>query len=109
MGTKQRASILATLAIGGLACGASKGPGGPGGSGFPAMPVKLATIAVAPVPETSTYVAVLRSRKSITLQPQVEGQVRKIYVRSGDVVNAGDALMDIDPSRQVAAVSSGEA
>jgi RND family efflux transporter MFP subunit len=74
-----------------------------------AMPVKLAIIAVAPVPETSTYVAVLRSRKSITLQPQVEGQVHKILVSSGDQVNAGDALMDIDPSRQQAAVNSGEA
>ncbi len=109
MGTNHRVSILAILSMGGLACGDPKGPGGPGGPGFMAMPVKLATISVAPVPETSTYVAVLRSRKSITLQPQVEGQVRKIYVRSGDVVNAGDALMDIDPSRQVAAVSSGEA
>jgi RND family efflux transporter MFP subunit len=109
MGIRRGAPIL-PLAILGLACGGgSKGVGGPGGPGFMAVPVKLATIAVKPIPETSTYVAVLRSRKSITIQPQVQGQVHKIYVHSGDVLSAGDPLMEIDPSRQVAALNSGEA
>jgi RND family efflux transporter MFP subunit len=110
MGVGRGASlVLLWASLGGACGGGSKGPGGPGGMAGMAMPVKVATVGVSPIPETSTYVAVLRSRKSITLQPQVEGQVHKILVRSGDQVNAGDALMEIDPSRQQAAVNSGEA
>jgi RND family efflux transporter MFP subunit len=110
MGVGRTASfLLLSVSLASACGGAAKNAGGPGGMAGMAMPVKVATVTVAPIPETSSYVAVLRSRKSITLQPQVEGQVHKIFVRSGDQVNAGDALMDIDPSRQEAAVNSGNA
>jgi RND family efflux transporter MFP subunit len=40
--------------------------------------------------------------------PQVEGQVTKIYVHSGEMVKDGVALMEIDPLKQQATVKSQE-
>ena len=71
-----------------------------------AMPVQIATIALQPVPQTSDYVATIKSRRSATLQPQVDGRLTQIKVRSGDHVRAGQALMEIDPQHQVAMVES---
>ncbi len=79
------------------------------GSAPAPVAVTLAEVAAAPVLDTSEYVATLRSRRSITLQPQTDGQIRRIFVRSGDTVKAGDVLMQIDASRQEAALRSQEA
>ena len=73
------------------------------------MPVKMVTIQPAPVKDVSEYVATLRSRHSTTLSPQVEGQITHIFVKSGDRVKAGAALMQIDPLKQAASVVSQEA
>jgi RND family efflux transporter MFP subunit len=43
------------------------------------------------------------------LNPQVEGQVTHIFVKSGDRVKAGAPLMEIDPLKQQATLSSQEA
>jgi RND family efflux transporter MFP subunit len=40
------------------------------------------------------------------MQPQVDGNLVKIFVKSGDVVKAGQVLMRIDPLKQVATVQS---
>jgi len=40
------------------------------------------------------------------LQPQVDGRLTQIRVRSGDHVHSGQALMEIDPQHQSAAVES---
>ena len=40
------------------------------------------------------------------MQPQVEGNLTRIFVKSGDVVKAGQLLMQIDPLKQSAAVLS---
>jgi RND family efflux transporter MFP subunit len=58
------------------------------------------------VPQTSEYVATIKSRRSATLQPQVDGRLTQIHVRSGDHVKAGQTLMNIDPQHQAAAVES---
>lgn len=75
----------------------------------PATPVKMVTIQPAPLKDVSEYVATLRSRHSTTLSPQVEGQITQIYVQSGDRVQAGKPLMQIDPLKQAASVVSQEA
>jgi RND family efflux transporter MFP subunit len=69
-----------------------------------AMPVKVAPVTLAPVPSTDTYVATIKSRRSATMQPQVDGNLTRIFVKSGDVVKAGQVLMQIDPLKQVATV-----
>jgi RND family efflux transporter MFP subunit len=88
------------------ATGCQKKPVAPAAGGMQAMPVQTATVTLAPVPQSSEYVATIKSRRSATLQPQVDGRLTQIRVRSGDHVSAGQALMDIDPQHQVATVES---
>jgi RND family efflux transporter MFP subunit len=70
------------------------------------MPVQVAPVTLSPVPNSDTYVATIKSRRSSTMQPQVDGNLVKIFVKSGDVVKAGQVLMRIDPLKQVASVQS---
>jgi RND family efflux transporter MFP subunit len=69
-----------------------------------AMPVMVAPVSFSPVPVGDTYVATIKSRRSATLQPQVDGTLTKIYVTSGQAVKQGQLLMQIDPLKQVATV-----
>ncbi len=68
------------------------------------MPVQVAPVTLTAVPNTDTYVATIKSRRSATMQPQVDGNLIRILVKSGDVVKAGQVLMTIDPLKQQATV-----
>jgi len=70
------------------------------------MPVQVAQVTLSPVPNSDTYVATIKSRRSATMQPQVDGNLVKIFVKSGDLVKAGQVLMRIDPLKQLATVQS---
>jgi RND family efflux transporter MFP subunit len=76
---------------------------------MPPMPVKVAAMTPTAVDDSSEYVATVKSFASTVVKPQVDGNVTKIYVRSGERVKTGAPLMQIDPRRQQAAVSSQEA
>jgi len=93
----------------GVACkggdAANGGPGGPGGG----MPVKTESVQTKTVPDYTEYIATLQARGSAILQPDVEGQITRIFVHSGERVKAGQQLLIIDPRRQEATVSSQEA
>jgi RND family efflux transporter MFP subunit len=78
----------------------------PAGAGMQGMPVQTATVTLAPVPQSSEYVATIKSRRSATLQPQVDGRLTEIRVRSGDHVKSGQPMMSIDPLHQQASVDS---
>lgn len=69
-----------------------------------ALPVKTVTISLAPVPLVDEYVATIKSRRSASIQPQVDGSLTRILVKSGDHVRAGQVLMTIDPLKQQATV-----
>lgn len=73
---------------------------------MPPMPVKVAVLKPSPIDESSEYVASVRSLSSTTIRPQVDGFVTKIYVKSGDKVAKGTPLLQIDPRRQQATVTS---
>jgi len=73
------------------------------------LPVQTATVALSPVPQSSEYVATIKSRRSATLQPQVDGRLTDIRVRSGDHVQSGQLMMSIDPLHQRASVDSARA
>jgi len=75
----------------------------------PAMPVKVRKADPQPVPQFTEYIATLKSRSSATLKPEVEGQITRIIVKSGDHVEAGAPLLEIDPRKQEATVNSQEA
>jgi RND family efflux transporter MFP subunit len=46
----------------------------------------------------------VKSRRSASIQPQVDGSLTQILVRSGDHVHVGQVLMTIDPLKQQATV-----
>jgi multidrug efflux pump subunit AcrA (membrane-fusion protein) len=100
-------ALTLTAAAGGLGCGGEHNA--PGGGAMPPMPVKIATAATVDVDDFSDYLASIRSRRSIEVRPQVEGHVAKILVRPGDRVAELTPLLQIDPSKQQAAVSSASA
>lgn len=91
-------------AIAGLLAGC----GGSGGAPHPppAMPVKIETVRAVSLRDATDYVATLRSRQSVQVQPLVEGHISKILVSSGQDVQPRTELIQIDPSRQQAAVNS---
>ncbi len=98
---------LALLAVFGTACssGAAKGDAP---QEMPSIPVKIEVARAVSVSDTTEYVATLKSRDAAILMPQVEGQIISIYVRSGDRVKRGTVLMEIDPLKQQATVTSQE-
>ena len=99
---------VAWLAAGSVACNRPEAQGAPGAGGMPPTQVKTVTLAPKPVPQSSEFIAVVRSLRSTTVQPQVEGLVRRIFVKAGDRVRVGDPLVQIDPEKQRASVSAQE-
>ena len=95
------APLLAVVIVVASCGGRQAAHGGP-----PAMPVEVVTLAERPVEQTTEFVGIVKSRRSATVQPQVEGFVTCILVRSGARVAPGKALLEIDPRMQEAAVSS---
>jgi RND family efflux transporter MFP subunit len=73
---------------------------------MPPMPVQAVTLTEKPVDQVTDFIATVKSRRSTTIQPQVEGFITRIAVRSGDRVRAGAVLVEIDSGRQQAAVAS---
>jgi RND family efflux transporter MFP subunit len=98
-------ALLFALALSGCSRASDAAPP----SGPPPVPVQIAEVEPAQLREVSEYVSTLRSRRSVRVQPQVEGWVTAIAVRSGDRVRRGALLMRIDARRQVAAVRGQEA
>jgi RND family efflux transporter MFP subunit len=99
------------LAAAGCTGGAQEGgaaAGGPGGRGGPpmAMPVEIVTLAEKPMEQIGDFVATVKSRRSTTIQPQVEGFLTRIHVKSGDRVEPGRILFEVDASSQEAAVAA---
>jgi RND family efflux transporter MFP subunit len=70
------------------------------------MPVQVQPVSLSSVPSSDTYVSTIKSLRSATLQPQVDGNLTRILVKSGDAVKAGQVLMQIDPLKQVASVQA---
>jgi RND family efflux transporter MFP subunit len=96
--------ILAGLAASG--CQKKPEAAAPGGGGPQALPVQTVTVTMAPVAQSSEYVATIKSRRSTELLPQISGQLTEIRVHSGDHVKSGELLMEIDARQQRAMVDS---
>jgi RND family efflux transporter MFP subunit len=76
---------------------------------MPPVGVGVQQLANKPVVITSEYIAVIKSRRSSDVRPQVEGVITDIFAKSGDRVTAGKPLLQIDASKQQATVESDEA
>ncbi len=93
-------------ALGATGCqknAAAPAPAGPGGQG---LPVQTATVEMSPVPQSSEYVATIKSRRSTSITPQVSGVLTEIQVHSGDRVKAGQRMLEIDSRQQQATVNA---
>jgi RND family efflux transporter MFP subunit len=102
-----RAVLGLALIVASAGCGndgAPAGAPGPGGAAM-AMGVEAIPLTAKPVERTSEYIATVRSRRSTTIQPQVEGFVTRINTQPGQRVRTGAVLMEIDSGRQQAAVA----
>jgi RND family efflux transporter MFP subunit len=104
--TLKRFFGLSSLVLMGLATSGCQKKQAAAPPAMQAMPVQTVAVTLAPVPQSSEYVATIKSRRSATLQPQVDGRLTQILVRSGDHVKSGQVLMTIDPQHQMAAVES---
>lgn len=89
--------------------GAAPPPGAGPGEARPPAAVKIVTLAPKPIDQSSEFIATLRSLRSTTVQPDVEGLVTRIFVKSGDRVRVRTPLVQIDPDKQQASVRSTEA
>src|SRR5712691_10207019 len=104
------AALLLTLAAGALDYGCQKSAADNAvGAGAAAIPVQVQIAPAVKIPDTTEYLSILKSRHSAAINPQVEGQITRIFVKSGDHVEAGTPLLQIDPLKQEATVNSQEA
>ena len=102
-------SVLALCAACGGAGGAAPAAGGPRGRGAaPAVGVGIVTLQPKPIEDGSEFIATVRSLHSTTINPQVEGVLTKIFVKSGDNVTAGTPLAQIDPEKQAQTLRNAE-
>jgi RND family efflux transporter MFP subunit len=87
--------------------GAAPGPaaGGAGRGGGPAG-VKIVALETKPLEDASEFISTVRSLHSMTVQPQVEGRITKIFVKSGDVVKPGAPLLQLDADKQAQTVGN---
>jgi len=97
--------LLAALAAG---CGDKSAPSTASAAGG-AMTVQFQVAETKQIPDASEFLSVVKSRHSSAIKPQVEGKIIKIFVKSGDHVMQGEPLLQIDPLKQEATVSSQEA
>lgn len=97
-------ALLSVLVVVGCQQGTQKAP--QAAAGMQAMPVKTVAVSLQPVAQSSEYMATVKSRRSATILPQVNGILTKILVHSGQHVKAGQVLMEIDPRQQQATVAS---
>ncbi len=99
--------IAAAVVLSG--CGRNSGQASAAPAGPQALPVKTVKAEAQSVGQYTEYVSTLKSRNSSVLQPEVEGQITRIMVSSGDRVEPGQPLLEIDPRKQEATVHSQEA
>lgn len=83
--------------------GGAGGPGGPGGGfgggrrGGPASTVAVATATQADLPVIIEALGTVKPAATVTVRPQVSGVITQVMFREGQMVRAGQPLVQIDP------------
>ncbi|MBZ0185728.1 MAG: efflux RND transporter periplasmic adaptor subunit [Candidatus Obscuribacterales bacterium] len=72
----------------------------------PVTKVDISKVTTKPQAEKSEFIGTVRSRKSVTISPNVSGHIEDIRVSAGQLVHAGDVLMSIDSRMQSAATDA---
>ena len=99
--------LLVVLMFMAAACRQNEPPAS-AAAAFPPTDVQTVTLQPKPTPNVSDFVATVRSLRSMTVQPQVDGFVRQIFVKAGDRVASGAPLVQIDPDRPQATLHTTE-
>ncbi len=102
-------ALLLVLGAGVFEFGCQKSAAENPAAAAPAIPVQVQIATAVKIPETTEYLSLLKSRHSAAINPQVEGLITRIFVKSGERVAAGTPLLQIDPLRQEAVLNSQEA
>ncbi|MBE9170400.1 efflux RND transporter periplasmic adaptor subunit [Pleurocapsales cyanobacterium LEGE 06147] len=74
-----------------------------------AIPVKLQTLETATVIDSSEYVGILEARGRVSLSPQINGRILRIFVQQGDTVKQGQPIAELEPTQQQEQVNAATA
>ncbi|MGF1567890.1 MAG: efflux RND transporter periplasmic adaptor subunit [Nodosilinea sp.] len=97
--------LTLTVSVLAAACGSRQPQAGPP----PAVPVKLQVLQPGTFEDSSEFVGALEAETRVELKPQVDGRISQIYVASGDPVNPGQNIFQIDPTQSQAEMSGAQA
>ncbi len=98
----------AAIAAAALLSGCGDGGNGDGGAA-PATVVVTATVAPVEWRDTIEALGTARANESVTLTAKVSETVRKVAFDSGDVVRAGDVIVDLSSGAQLAGLEEARA
>jgi len=97
------ASLISAAAALLLACGKDRPPSSA------AVPVTVAAVGLQPVPFELVAVGTVEPIQTVTIQPQVSGQLNRVSFREGDEVGRGQVLFQIDSRPFAAALAQAQA
>jgi len=101
--------VVLLLSVTVAACRGQQSASGAAAAAPPPSTVKLLTLEQKPIEQASEFIATIRSLRSTTIQPEVDGLITRIFVKSGDHVREGAPLVQINAAKQQATVNSTEA
>ncbi len=58
--------------------------------------VKISTVGVGTIEESSDYIASLEPLNSVTLKPKIQGKVTHVFVKLGNPIKAGSAIIQVN-------------
>jgi len=92
-----------------LAACSRKGAEEPRAQAPRAVPVTIATVEAKAVPLQVSAIGTVQALKTVSVKPQVSGQLARIFFTEGQDVNVGDRLLEIDPRPFQAVLGQAEA
>ncbi len=101
--------ILALVSLGGCTSGTEGNAAASPGARPEAVPVRAATAAAADVPVQIRVIGNVEPFSTVSIKPQVEGQLGQVHFREGQEVRIGDLLFTVDPRPFEAALRQAEA
>jgi RND family efflux transporter MFP subunit len=99
--------VVSLLAV---SCSRGEQAGGPpGGGAGQALPVKVQALESSPVEESSEFVGTLEASQKVTLKPQTQGRIEKIFVSNGARVAQGTPIVSLSIDQTQANVATEQA
>lgn len=93
-----------TLFLGAIATGCGSAP--LRGEQAPGVPVTVQVVESNTLQDSSEFVGTLEAQDRVELRPRIEGRVLQVLVRSGDRVETGTPVIQLEPTKNQAEVSA---